>query len=239
MTHTEQAQGNFKWLINNPYPGRGLVQGMDEGGKHMVQIYWIMGRSTGSRNRIFGVDGGRLFTEPADPTKIENRELTIYNAMAEKDATFFVVSNGHQTDTVVERAKEGLMLHNLLNGWTYEPDAPNYTPRITGLVHLKSWPKVKISQIWRGAEGIEDFRSQDISVFPGFGWGITTYSDDGNPLPSFTEHPLLLPLNGDQRTILDTYWNALNEKNRVSIAVKFIDRKGNSKIDIINRFQKI
>jgi len=233
------AQENLRKLTANPYPGRGLVIGLDEWNENMIQVYWITGRSPNSRNRVFVTDGGRLFTEPADPNKVENPELIIYNAMMQKERNFFAVSNGHQTDAVIEKADGTKDLLGLLDGWTYEPDEPNWTPRITGLITLTEWPRFELATLWRNHDGHRNYYTTWSLGDPGYGEGLTTYTGDGNPLPSFTGEPILLPLRGSQRDIRDTYWDALNPENRVALAVKFINPNGRNHIDVINRFQKI
>ena len=129
---------NLSRLSSNPYPGRGIVIGTSEDGLHAVQIYWIMGRSENSRNRIFSIDGGRLFTEAADPAKVKDPSLIIYNAMNEYRGNF-IVSNGNQTDTVFKglRMDASVALRNILVDRQYEPDAPNFTPRITGVCQIR------------------------------------------------------------------------------------------------------
>src|SRR3989344_9010106 len=126
-----EAETNLFALSRNPYPGRGIITGLDETGEYLVQVYWIMGRSENSRNRVFGCDdGGRLFTEPVDPSKVKDPKLIIYNAMRES-AEYYVVSNGDQTDTVIDSTYADFS--GALMELEYEPDAPNFTPRISGL----------------------------------------------------------------------------------------------------------
>jgi len=244
------AQQNLvERLERNPYPGRGIVIGTSEDGLHAVEVYWIMGRSENSRNRVFKYEGERLFTEAADPSKVKDPRLIIYNAMDEF-ASSFVVSNGDQTDTVVEalQLNEYVDLSNALCERQYEPDSPNFTPRITGMCMLIGGGEysVEISLI-RRSEFITDkdgycerFYYEYGQILPGFGFCVTTYSGDGNPLPAFTGEPYPVPLEGDIDKVLSTYWSILNEENRVSLAVKFIDlftRK--SEIKVINRFSQV
>jgi IMP cyclohydrolase len=236
----ELAQNNFEALRTNPYPGRGIVIGTDDSGTNMVQIYWIMGRSENSQNRIFNQDGGRLFTEPADPTKVKDPSLIIYNAMNENRSRY-VVSNGHQTDDVTEKIHRK-QLSSILSTWHHEPDAPNWTPRITGVCSpFENGPSLELSILRRTFWGTrESVFYQYTEMVPGFGRGITTYSGDGDPLPSFEGEPRIMPLIGNADEILRTYWHALNPENRVSLAVKFIyGRSRTSEIYVINRFRKV
>lgn len=233
------AESNLEKLSKNPYPGRGLVLGRAETGER-VQVYWIMGRSPNSQNRVLSAKGSKVFTEAADPAKIIDPSLIIYNAMDEWNG-HFVVSNGDQTDTVILRSSLGLSLNNALFDCVYEPDAPNFTPRITGICHLRSHHSFEISvlrkSIWNQECDRCLYRYQDI--IPGFGRCVTTYLGDGNPLPSFHGEPILMPLEGDIRMIRDRFWNALNPEFRVSLVVKFIHEHAPSLVNIANRFPKL
>jgi len=239
------ARQNLKNLSSNQYPGRGIIVGMDETGQNLIQIYFITGRSSGSRNRIFGSEGGRVFTQAADPAEeVGDTSLTLYNAMRE-DGTHFVVSNGNQTDAVITALQcrspltagfiEGLAKHQ------YEPD-PSHTPRITGVCVPSGYPMAQLSILRKSAWGDSSDRSLHSydELAPGFGFCITTYTGDGNPLPLWKGEPLLMPLVNDAVAIASTYWDALNKENRVSLAVKSIPREKRASITyIINRFPKV
>lgn len=238
-----QAQKNLKALSENPYPGRGIVLGLHENGKSAVQVYWIMGRSENSRNRVFESEDGRLFTVAADPSKVKDPSLIIYNAMRSIHKTH-IVSNGHQTDDVCKGVTCGDNMQARLQSWTYEPDAPNFTPRITGECVL-----------WDGAVSAEfsilrrspwdDSCERHFHYYPalveGFGYCVTTYQGDGNPLPPFQGEPILVNVWGATiEEIAYAYWDMLGSENRVSLAVKMIDiASGESRIHIINRFTKV
>ncbi len=242
---TALAQANFSALSQNPYPGRGIVAGLDETGQYLVQVYWIMGRSENSRNRVFKADGetGRLFTEAADPAKVKDPSLIIYNAMRERGDWYntldFVVSNGDQTDTVTNSVGP-LYLSRVLDGRMYEPDEPNFTQRITAVHSLwKEKPQLQMSILRRSMFGAARDRIEFVYdyLYPGFGHCITTYVGDGNPLPPFRGDPLVMPLTGGREDIARTYWDSLNEANRVSLAVKWIEiGNGRSDIHIINKY---
>jgi hypothetical protein len=247
MNERKTAERNLELLSQNVYPGRGIVCGMDETGQYLIQAYWITGRSKKSRNRIFIYDetDGSLKTNVADPNlldKNDNLDLIIYTAMAEKNLRY-VVSNGHQTMTVINGpVKTGIL--PLLKKWEYEPDGPIFTPRITASIFL--------------GEDIEDYKIE-MAIFrkdgesksclkiphfidpqPGFGYCITTYLSDGNPPPPFSGQPYILPLAGDIDEVIDTIWSSLNEDNRVAMAVKFIDiTTGKSQIEVINKYAQV
>lgn len=247
-----QAGANLLLLKENPYPGRGIVMGFDQLG-HVVQIYWIMGRSQNSRNRLFVRDSetGSVYTEPVDPSKVTDPALIIYDAMLEatnRDSSrkIFAVSNGHQTTGVVNSVKSSysfVSFERALSGWRFEPDAPNFTPRITGYYELGA-SSFQLSVIreceWTG--GTREANTYEYEYSPdahGFGMCVTTYRGDGDPLPSFNSKPYVLPLAGSAETLAETYWDTLNEENRVAIAVKVIDPvSGKSRTAVINRFYR-
>lgn len=218
------ANNNLNDLRRNLYPGRGLIIGMDETGKYLIQVYWLMGRSDKSRNRVFVIeDKGVLKTAPFDLSKIKENEdmsLVLYTAMSET-SELYAVSNGHQT----QDALGGLA--SLTGKWQYEPDIPNFTPRISGLIAFDApfgiqtaeFSLLKKSPFSHCCESY--LYKLDISV-PGLGYCITTYEGDCEPLPSFTGDPYLLPLVGGIEDIAQTFWDSLNKDNKVSLAVKFI-----------------
>lgn len=239
MEHEALAQTNLLALKQNPYPGRGLVVGLDSSFQYLIQAYWIMGRSKNSRNRIFVAESdGLLKTAPADPKSVEDPSLIIYTAMAEDFCNRYAVSNGHQTLDALD--PNGL---SYLENWQYEPDAPHYTPRISAVIDFLTWPACAEISILRKspftARCERSFFTLDLAS-SGRGYCITTYSGDGNPLPAFRGEPYLLPLKGNIDQVAQNLWESLNEKNRVSLAVKFIDRdSGVSKIKIINKYEAV
>ncbi|HUX35535.1 MAG TPA: IMP cyclohydrolase [Candidatus Paceibacterota bacterium] len=240
------AKINLSRLVDNPYPGRGLIVGREKSGKKLVQVYWIMGRSENSRNRVFSSDKGRVFTEAADPAKVNDPSLIIYNAMQEFSLVHkhYVVSNGAQTDGVVESLGGPPYLNCALSRWSHEPDEPNYTPRITALTSIGRFGSfIQMSIIRKSVfDGRSDHAMYEYqSIAPGFGFCLTTYSGDGNPLPAFRGEPLLMPLEGGIEEIAGTYWGALNEGNRVSLVVKIIEDTPDAKssVRIINKYKKI
>ena len=239
----EIAQKNLQErLKKNPYPGRGLVLGMDDTGRRLVQVYWIMGRSENSRNRIFAHDGRRVWTEAADPAKCKDPSLIIYNA-ADELAGVYVVTNGDQTDTIVRAMAHGGSFGHALATREHEPDAPNFTPRISGLFDLRSGrPIGRISVLRRSAVGAGTDRAvwSYETWAPGLGFCVTTYRGDGNPLPSFEGDPYLLPLAGDAAAIAKNLWDALNADNRVSLFVKTVDPAARaSEVAVVNRYTRV
>jgi hypothetical protein len=223
------ARANLaRHLEANPYPGRGLVVGREPDGA-WLQVYWVMGRSANSRNRVFVAEGATLRTEPHDPSAVEDPSLILYEAMLEADGAH-VVSNGDQTRTIRDALAAGGSFEAALATREREPDAPNYTPRISGLLDLRGGePHLALS--WLKAN-LADRSRTDRAYFrpapppPGLGLGLTTYRGDGHPLPPFEGEPLWLPLEGDADAVLERYWAALDRENRVALAVKRIPSGG-------------
>lgn len=245
-----RAEVNFhNRILTNSYPGRVIVCGLDETGEHLVQLYAIMGRSENSRNRVFLQDAetGRLYTEAADPSKVKDPSLIIYNAMCEVPDVY-VVSNGGQTDEVIRKFGTYDVHPTLarlswaLGDYSYEPDPPNHTPRITAVFREPFDGRLEMAVLrkshWSDACDRCFYEYADFES--GFGHCLTTYTGDANPLPPFHGEPLLMPLAGSQEQILEKYWEALYEENRVSLAVKFISREtGKSRIVIENKYVKV
>jgi IMP cyclohydrolase len=228
MQAVHLAARNFtSHLRDNPYPGRGLVIGRSSLDHGWVMLYWIMGRSAHSRNRRFVVEGGSLRTAPVDPKLVTDPSLIIYEAMLELPG-IYLVSNGAQTRTMYEMLSTGGTFDAALGQWQHEPDAPNYTPRISAMLMLAQ-QQVTLSLL--KANPIDPAHTDRYTYRPavpaqGLGVGLTTYSGDGNPLPSFTGDPLLFPCAGSPADLLDTYWEALDAHNRVALAVKHIPAQG-------------
>jgi IMP cyclohydrolase len=222
----DRADAAFaRHLAGNPYPGRGLVLGRSEDGTDWLQLYWIMGRSPNSRNRVFVADGATLRTEPFDAAAVEDPSLILYEAMLE-GAGVYVVSNGDQTRTIADTLAGGGSFEAALATREREPDAPNYTPRISGLIDLRGRGPAFALSILK-ANPADPERTDRISFRPappppGFGLGLTTYRGDGSPLPSFEGEPLWLPLGGAPEAVLERYWQALDRANRVALALKRI-----------------
>ena len=228
-----------KRLGDNPYPGRGLILGLDESGDRLVQAYWIMGRSENSRNRVFAYDDVRVWTEAADPSKVKDPSLIIYTALDEL-TDVFVVTNGNQTDTICSLLANGGTFEQALGTREHEPDAPNYTPRISGMFDVRVGKVIgKIGVLRRSTfSGATDRCYWHYEGFaPGLGFCVTTYMGDGDPLPAFVGDPYLLPLKGDTDDIASSIWDNLNEDNRVSLCVKTIDPAAcETDLKVINKY---
>ncbi|GCE13282.1 IMP cyclohydrolase [Tengunoibacter tsumagoiensis] len=234
------ALNNFEiHLQKNPYPGRGLVVGRSAVEDAWLIVYWIMGRSASSRNRQFVIEGSTLRTEPIDSSKMEDPSLLIYEAMLELP-NVYLVSNGDQTRTIADLLQAGSSFDSALATREREPDAPNYTPRISAMLELQPSPAITLSILKANPfnpDLTDRFAYRPATPAPGFGVGLTTYQGDGNPLPSFHGDPLLLPLQGSQEYVLEAYWHALNVENLVSLAVKQISNvDGSSHIMVRNRY---
>ena len=224
------ANNVLEHISNNSYPGRGIVLGRNLNGM-WIAIYWIMGRSDNSRNRIFTYKDNVLSTEAADPSLVKDPSLIIYNAMRGIGHNI-IVSNGSQTDVIYDKLMLGSSFLASLEHEKYEPDAPNYTPRISGYID-RNVGSVSLSIIKRNHTGNTDHHFYRYSNIPlGVGYCITTYMSDGDPLPSFQGEPILLPLNGNADEIADTYWNELDTDNRISLGLRF-----DNIVKIINKYQ--
>jgi len=225
-------------LGNNPYPGRGIIIGCSPDAKNFIQVYWIMGRSENSRNRIFINEKGIIKTKPYDDSKVKDPSLIIYNVMKSLNSTH-IVTNGDQTDTIYAEIQNGHPFEKSLDTRTFEPDEPNFTPRISGITSLDSKYAYQLSilkTIQNDPEyGIKQFFSYEKGI-PGYGHCIHTYKNDGNPLPAFEGEPYLVELYNDIDATAHAYWNMLNTENKISLVVKCIDKEsGNVTIKIINK----
>lgn len=220
-----EIQANFEKLAQNPYPGRGIIIGRDLTGESYVQVYWVMGRSESSRNRrLVDLPDWTVKTEPHDLSKIKDPHLLIYTAMRQFNDCH-VVSNGQQTDhiaNVLDGINSPEYFEHVVFQWEYEPDAPNYTPRIIGLIEPGSRHLlVRISRDQASERSIYNFHHYK-NLDPGIGYCLHTYLGDGNPLPAFDRDPYPVPLGRTANQIADMYWNALNQDNKVALAVKMI-----------------
>ena len=226
----ERAERAFtRRLEQNPYPGRGLVLGRSEDGDAWLQLYWIMGRSPNSRNRIFVADGPTLRSEPFDASAVEDPSLILYDAMLELERVY-LVSNGDQTRTLQRALEQGGSFEEALATREREPDAPNFTPRISGMIDLRREAPVFALSVLKASRA-DPAHTDRHTFWPappprGLGLGLTTYLGDGAPLPSFEGEPLWLPLTGPPEAVLERYWEALDPENRVSLAVKRIPLRG-------------
>ena len=235
------AAANFdRHLQRNVYPGRGFVVARSSVETAWLMVYWIMGRSTRSRNRRFVGQDGILRTEPVDISHLDDPGLVIYEAMLELPG-IYLVGNGDQVRTIYEALQANGSFETALATRQREPDPPHYTPRISAMLELHSRPARLTLSILKAHVANPDytdrFTYRPATPPPGFGLGLTTYLGDGEPLPSFHGDPLLLPCMGHIDEVLETYWQALHPENRIALAVKRIPEDGRgSEILIRNRF---
>ena len=222
-------------LRNNTYPGRGIIIGKSEDGENMVIVYFIMGRSVNSRNRVFIEQEGGIRTEAFDPAKLSDPSLVIYAPVRVIDGKT-IVTNGDQTDTIYDFIKEGKTFEEALRTRTFEPDAPNFTPRVSGIVENGTY-KLSILKSNNGnPESAQRFFYEYMEPVAGEGHFIHTYLHDGNPIPSFEGDPTPMEIKGDIDSITKEVWESLNEENKVSLFVRTINLKsGEEQTRIINK----
>jgi len=226
-------------LKNNSYPGRGIVIGKSEDGKYAVTAYFIMGRSTNSRNRIFVEEGNGIRTQAFDESKLEDPSLIIY-APVRVLGNKTIVTNGDQTDTIYEGMDKQMTFEQSLRSRCYEPDAPNLTPRISGIMHLENNKYNYALSILKSNNGREGAHNRYTfayeNPFAGEGHFIHTYQSDGNPLPSFEGEPTWVGICGDIDAFTSEVWDSLNEDNKVSLFVRYIDiETGKYETRIVNK----
>lgn len=229
-------------LKENAYPGRGIVIGISPDGKKAVTAYFIMGRSSNSRNRIFVEYEQGIRTEAFDPSKLEDPSLIIY-APVRVLGDYTIVTNGDQTDTIYDGMRNGLNFEQALRSREFEPDAPNYTPRISGSMKIKDGKYRYAMSILKSDNGNPEacnrFTFYYNNPVAGEGRFIHTYMHDGNPLPSFEGEPKLVEVKDDIDEYTDLIWNSLNEENKVSLFVRYIDiATGKYETRIVNKNQK-
>lgn len=228
-----------KQLKNNAYPGRGIVIGKSADGKYAVTAYFIMGRSENSRNRIFVEDGNGIRTQAHDPAKLSDPSLIIY-APVRVWGNQTIVTNGDQTDTIYEGLKQLQTFEQSLRSREFEPDAPNYTPRISGILHVENGSYHYAMSILKSNNGDPRACSRYTFAYEnpqnGEGHYIHTYMGDGNPLPSFEGEPEWVKIEGDIDAFAGHVWESLNEENKVSLFVRYIDiADGSCESRIINK----
>lgn len=228
-------------LKNNTYPGRGIIVGRSADGTKAVTAYFIMGRSVNSRNRIFVEDGEGIRTQAYDPSKLEDPSLIIY-APVRVLGNKTIVTNGDQTDTIYEGLDKQMTFEQSLRSREFEPDGPNYTPRISAVMHVEGGKYSYAMSILKSNNGNPDSCNRFTFAYndcpAGEGHFISTYLHDGNPLPSFEGEPKLLAIPDDMDAFADLLWESLNEDNKVSLFVRYIDiATGEYTSRIINKNQ--
>lgn len=230
----------YRELQINTYPGRGIVLGRTPDGKAAAAAYFIMGRSVNSRNRIFVKEGEGIRTEAFDPSKLSDPSLIIY-APVRMCGRETIITNGDQTDTIFEGISGGLSFEESLRKRTFEPDAPNYTPRISGLMRIEDGKYSYRMSILKSNNGDPSCCNRYTFSYdaPAAGEGrfLHTYQGDGNPLPSFEGEPTLVSIDCDGiDRFTEKIWESLNEENKVSLFVRYIDiETGNYETKIVNK----
>lgn len=213
-------------LKGNAYPGRGIVIGRTPDGKKAVTAYFIMGRSENSRNRVFVEDGEGIRTQAFDPSRLSDPSLIIY-APVRVLGNKTIVTNGDQTDTIYEMMDRQQTFEQALRTREFEPDAPNYTPRISGILHIENGSYNYAMSILKSNNGNPDACNRYTFAYSdpvaGEGHFIHTYMGDGSPLPSFEGEPKLVDIPDDMNAFGDMVWDSLNVDNKVSLFIRFID----------------
>ena len=228
-----------KELSNNSYPGRGIIMGKSPNGKYAVTAYFIMGRSTNSRNRIFVEDGEGIRTQAFDESKVEDPSLIIY-APVRVLGNKTIVTNGDQTDTIYEGMDKQQTFEQSLRIREFEPDGPNFTPRISGIMHIDNGKYNYAMSILKSNNGDDSSCNRYTFAYEnpknGEGRFIHTYMGDGAPLPSYEGEPKLIDIADDIDEYTNLLWDNLNEDNKVSLFVRYIDiTGGNYDTRIVNK----
>ena len=209
-------------LASNTYPGRGIVLGMTADGKQSVAAYFIMGRSVNSRNRIFIEEPDGIRTEAYDPSKLEDPSLIIYHPVREVGRGL-IVTNGDQTDTILEFLERGLPMEQALRTREFEPDGPNWTPRISGLLSPDGSYKLSILKSADAVGSACARQTFEYPALPGLGHFLHTYVCDGSPIPTFQGEPERVAIEGDIDAFTAQLWDNLNPDNKISLFVRFTD----------------
>ena len=237
-----ETQDLYRLLHNTSYPGRGIVLGMAPSGQRAAIAYFIMGRSANSRNRVFAETEDGIETRAAAPSKLEDPSLIIYRPVRTLGDDH-IVTNGDQTDTVYAALETGGTFAGALRTRTFEPDAPNWTPRISGVMNVgEEGPAYKLSILKSGSpEGAVCLRQFfEYQPLAGVGHFIHTYQGDGEPLPSFSGEPVAVAVPESAEEFAENLWNALNWDNKVSLFVRYIDLTSQETEDIImNKYEEV
>ena len=228
-------------LKSNSYPGRGIVIGKSADGKKAVTAYFIMGRSANSRNRVFVTEGEGIRTEAFDPSKMEDPSLIIY-APVRVLGNKTIVTNGDQTDTIYDGMDQQMTFEQSLRSREFEPDGPNYTPRISGVMHISNGKYNYAMSILKSNNGNPEACNRYTFSYEnpvsGEGHFIHTYARNEEPLPSFEGEPKLVDIPNEIDAFTELVWNSLNEENKVSLFVRFIDiESGKYDTRIVNKNQ--
>lgn len=224
-------------LRKNPYPGRGVVLGVTPDGRQSAALYFIMGRSANSRNRVFVQEPDGIRTQARDPEKMEDPSLVIYHPVRRVGRSL-IVTNGDQTDTILEYLERGQTLEQALRSREFEPDSPNWTPRISGLLSPDGGYKLSIlkSADEKGSACLRQFF--EYPGQPGLGHFIHTYVQDGSPLPTFEGEPERVEIGQDMEAFARQVWESLNEENKISLFVQYTSLEtGAARQLIFNKYE--
>ena len=233
-----EIQNIGKLISGNPYVGRGIVTGTSANGKYAVNAYFIMGRSQNSRNRVFAIRDGAVFTEPFDASKVEDPSLIIYAAVREYKQNL-IVTNGDQTDTVYNGLQNGVSFKESLETREFEPDGPNFTPRISSMSTFQNGSFRYEMSILKSVDEIGSDCARytfSYNAKPGLGHFIHTYVTDGNPIPTFQGEPERVAIPDDIKAFTKEIWDNLNDDNKISLYVRYTDlQSGEIAEELINK----
>lgn len=227
-----EPQNVGKLLEENEYPGRGIIIGLSGDGEQAVFAYFIMGRSENSRNRIFTATKDGIRTQAFDESKMTDPSLIIYSPVRRFENKI-IVTNGDQTDTIYDFLAKGESFEAALQTREFEPDEPNFTPRISGILDFEAGYSYKLGIIKRGSQGEAVREYFHYAPEKGNGHMIHTYEKDGNPLPSFSGEPRAVAVSGEIDEFTELLWGSLNNSNKVSLYVRYIDLKSGAAIERI------
>ena len=229
-------------LEGNRYPGRGIVIGKTPDGKKAAIAYFIMGRSANSRNRVFTEKNGEIFTEPFDASKVEDPSLIIYAAVRSYENKL-IVTNGNQTDTIYDGLAAGKSFSQALTIREFEPDAPNLTPRISGMLTFEGNDFTYEMSILKSGDAAGTFCNRytfSYGACAGLGHFIHTYVCDGNPIPTFQGEPERVAMDDDIDAFTTDLWNALDAENRISLYVRYTDLEtGEAQSRMVNKNKEL
>ena len=220
---------------DNSYVGRGIILGKSKDEKNAVIAYFIMGRSENSRNRVFVENGSEVIIKPFDESKVEDPSLIIYSPI-KKYENKLIVTNGDQTDTIYEYLEKGNTFEEALNTRAFEPDAPNFTPRISGMINFENNDFTYKMSILKSAdkEGSSCNRyTYSYNSLPGLGHFIHTYMGDGNPIPTFMGEPERVEIPNDINEFVNDIWINLNSDNKISLYVRYINLEDNTEKNVM------
>lgn len=242
MDWRQEVEANLDRLRRNEYPGRGIIIGLSPDGNNFIQVYWLMGRSAASRNRILVSEGEFVKTAVPGGEQAGDPSLLLYYPVKHW-GEYHIVTNGDQTETIYSALQKGEGFAEALATRSFEPDSPHYTPRISGLVELNNPACAYRLAIIKTAGGYPEYCTRQYFYYekgiPGIGHCIHTYAGNGNPLPSFQGEPFAVKIFDDPLETARYYWELLHGENKVALLVKAVNRRtGEIRLEIINKLTK-